>query len=335
MKGKNNQLVSVIVPVYNVCQYLEKCIESICAQSYENLEIILVDDGSTDSSGNICEKFAIQDRRIKVFHIENQGVSVARNVALDFCHGDYISFVDSDDWLEKDFIAMALETIQEYDADIYASGFYRAYNSVKKLPCTLDQYKVYDGVGFLDDFLTQPVSKQLICWCVWGKVFRRHLWSEVRFNKNLKIGEDALALCDVLKLSRKIIYTNHLNYNYYYRVTSAINTKSVKNIKDANLLFKLLYTDSFWKNSKVFNKIANKYYVSTVYSFLQLTMHPLEPQFMRSMQATIYKNIIMILKAEWKVQGLYGILKTVFACFPIGVISYIMNCSRKCSKCFK
>ena len=88
MKGKNNQLVSVIVPVYNVCQYLEKCIESICAQSYENLEIILVDDGSTDSSGNICEKFAIQDRRIKVFHIENQGVSVAGNVALDFCDGD-------------------------------------------------------------------------------------------------------------------------------------------------------------------------------------------------------------------------------------------------------
>ena len=100
LKGQKMELISVIVPVYNVESYLEKCIESIQNQSYKSLEIILVNDGSTDSSGDICDKYAAHDKRIKVIHKKNGGLSSARNAGLEVANGDYIAFVDSDDYIE-------------------------------------------------------------------------------------------------------------------------------------------------------------------------------------------------------------------------------------------
>ena len=104
-------LISVIVPVYNVEEYLPKCLESIINQTYKNLEIILVDDGSTDNSGIICEDYAEKDKRIKVVHQTNLGISAARNAGLDLCSGDYITFVDSDDYIECDEIEVLVDQI--------------------------------------------------------------------------------------------------------------------------------------------------------------------------------------------------------------------------------
>ena len=111
MKSHNSVLVSVIVPVYNVESYLSKCVESIKDQSYSNIEIILVDDGSTDSSGKLCDEFVKSDGRIKVLHKVNGGVSSARNLGIDICHGEYITFVDSDDWVEQNYIEVLLNEI--------------------------------------------------------------------------------------------------------------------------------------------------------------------------------------------------------------------------------
>ena len=118
-------LVSVIVPVYNVEKYLKKCVTSIMENSFKNLEINLVDDGSTDNSGQLCDELAIMDIRIKVIHKKNGGLSSARNAGLDIARGDYISFVDSDDYIDKNMLGKMLDKAIEYNADIVQCGISR------------------------------------------------------------------------------------------------------------------------------------------------------------------------------------------------------------------
>ena len=119
---EHNPLISVIVPVYNVAEYLSRCVDSILAQSYENLQIILVDDGSTDDSGKICEEYAKKDARIQVIHQNNGGLSSARNAGLDLASGEYIGFVDSDDWIEPEMYAEMLARMEKYDAQLVCAG---------------------------------------------------------------------------------------------------------------------------------------------------------------------------------------------------------------------
>ena len=110
--------ISVVVPVYNVEEYLDQCVESLVGQTYKNLEVILVDDGSPDNCPAMCDEWAERDNRIKVIHKENGGVSSARNAALDIASGDYIGFVDSDDWIEPDMYEILIKNAKKYDADI-------------------------------------------------------------------------------------------------------------------------------------------------------------------------------------------------------------------------
>ena len=117
-------LISVIVPVYNVEKYLDKCVQSIVNQTYKNLEIILVDDGSTDHCPALCDEWAKKDERIQVIHKKNGGLSSARNTAIDVISGEYVIFVDSDDWIDLDMIASMLEFAETNDADIVSGGFY-------------------------------------------------------------------------------------------------------------------------------------------------------------------------------------------------------------------
>ena len=120
---KSNVIVSVIVPIYNVEKYLGKCVESICSQTYENIQILLIDDGSTDNSGAMCDALALEDCRIQVFHKENEGLGLTRNFGIKHAIGDYIFFVDSDDYIEKDSIARMLEEAVSQDADLVVEGY--------------------------------------------------------------------------------------------------------------------------------------------------------------------------------------------------------------------
>jgi len=130
-----NPLITIIIPVYKVEQYLEKCLDSVINQDYPYLEIILVDDGSPDSSGKICDEYAKNDKRIVVIHKLNGGLSDARNVAINAALGEYITFVDSDDFIEEDYISTLLNLVQKYDADIAVSPFlyFKQRNEIKKI----------------------------------------------------------------------------------------------------------------------------------------------------------------------------------------------------------
>ena len=206
-------LVSVIVPVYNVESYLSKCVESIKDQSYTNIEIVLVDDGSTDSSGNLCDEFAKSDGRIKVFHKVNGGVSSARNLGIDVCHGEYITFIDSDDWVEQNYIEVLLNEIQT-DAnqlvfckyDIFANGNFKP------------GYLKIDG-----EFTKNTYDfKKTAHGRVWGAICSRKMIGELRFDENLAIGEDALFFAEVILKTPFVKIISDVLYHYVERDGSAL-----------------------------------------------------------------------------------------------------------------
>ena len=161
MEGKNEVIcerISVIVPIYNTEKYLARCIESILCQTYTNLEIILVDDGSTDKSGDICDFYARKDNRVKVVHKENGGAAAARNFALNMVTGQYIGFVDSDDTVEKDFFELLYDLICQYDADISMVA-YREIEMGEKLEEVLRQKN--EQISFLQKEIAQHNYSQI------------------------------------------------------------------------------------------------------------------------------------------------------------------------------
>jgi len=208
-----NPLITVIIPVYKVEQYLEKCLDSVINQDYPYLEIILVDDGSPDSSGKICDEYAKNDKRIIVIHKLNGGLSDARNVAIDLALGEYITFVDSDDFIEEDYISTLLNLAQKHDVDITVSPFlyFKQRNEIKKNN-TITKENVYTREEALKtmfyqaDFDTNATSK----------LFKKELFEDVIFPKNL-FYEDLATTYKLISKSKKIAFINKENYNYLLR----------------------------------------------------------------------------------------------------------------------
>lgn len=209
-------LLSVIIPVYNVKPYLEKCVESIVDQTYHNLQIILVDDGSTDGSQTICDELAQKDSRIVVIHKENGGLSTARNVGMDRAKGDYIAFVDSDDWLERNMYEVLINQLEAHDADLVACSFYE---------CKGDEKKAVGDSKNISVFNTEEIfiNKNQLRFLVWNKVFRRSFVEKLRFVPG-QVYEDFHFCRQVFLKTKKLIYLDVPFYDY--RISRPGNTNS-------------------------------------------------------------------------------------------------------------
>ena len=200
------ELISVIVPVYNVEAYVAKCIESIQNQSYQHLEIILVDDGSTDDSGDICDQYAAYDDRIKVIHQENGGISAARNTGIEAANGDYITFVDSDDYIAPNMYEDMLHILKDNDLDI--------------LECTAFRDKdgtIIEGCndGSLEIFNRHEALKMAMHDCfiaVWSQMYKRSAIGDVRFPVGRKFEDTAVSYLFIANTNR----VGHINRCYYY-----------------------------------------------------------------------------------------------------------------------
>lgn len=183
MNMNNNVLVSVIVPMYRVEKYLEKCIESICTQTYQNLEIILVDDGSPDRSGEIAEEYAKKDSRIKVIHQENSGVSTARNTGIEASTGEYICFSDSDDYLMPDYVEYLLELALKYNADVSLTT--EMFGNFDTEQTQNNATEILSGEDATEAILCYRIPIGVYC-----KLFRKKLLDQpVRFISDIFIGE--------------------------------------------------------------------------------------------------------------------------------------------------
>ena len=214
--------ISVIVPCYKVEDYLSQCLESIIGQTYKNLEIILVDDGSPDRCPLICDEYAQKDSRIKVIHKKNGGLSSARNAGLDIATGDYIAFVDSDDWLELDMYETLYNVINNYCVDIAVCDIIKYSNGVKTKE-TEDGENVSIINSPKDAFLHQFYTKPCIRFEVWNKLFRREVVSNIRFKEG-QIYEDIYFDRCVFQRINKIAYIP--KYKYYYRINRPGGTNS-------------------------------------------------------------------------------------------------------------
>ena len=206
-------LISVIIPIYKVEDYLPRCIDSIINQSYKNLEIILVDDGSPDNCGKICDDYAKKDSRIRVIHKQNGGVSSARNAALDIARGDYIAFVDSDDYIESDMYAHLYNNLIKYKADVSICGFLSIYSNSNKT-CERKSDSVIDihnGVSALQNVFSGDLYQGYL----WNKLFKKSLVDNQRFDTKIKVCEDSLFCTQVFVNAKSVVYDSVQLYNYF------------------------------------------------------------------------------------------------------------------------
>lgn len=227
MNNSNTPLVTIIVPVYNAQEYLHRCIGSILEQSFVDFELLLINDGSKDNSGVICDEYAAKDERIRVFHKENGGVSSARNVGLDNAMGTWVAYVDSDDWVAKDYLKnlvghakIGVDLVISFPTYIHTDGSSSKPNYLPKL---------VDENNFEDIFVEHSMHQNT---SPWSKLFRREIIESgsIRFCEEMHIGEDLLFLYTYMLSTAKIYISSDTDYFYNYDLETSL-TKRVNTFK--------------------------------------------------------------------------------------------------------
>ena len=220
----NNPKISVIVPVYKVEKYLDNCIESIVNQTYRNLEIILVDDGSPDNCPAMCDKWAKKDSRIKVIHKENGGVSEARNTALDVITGEYVTFVDSDDWIDSDMLEYMQSELEMNTADIACIGFYFEHLDGKTILISNNNC-VFESEDVIAGYISDKIRPE-----IGAKLYKTSVINNHRFNVKNKYAEDLLFNYYLMKNAKKVINLGVCKYHY---LQNSGNSSTTAYITDA------------------------------------------------------------------------------------------------------
>lgn len=219
----NSPLISIIVPIYNVEEYIHQCVDSIINQTYTNLEIILVNDGSPDICGTICDDYALQDARVKVIHKTNGGLSDARNTGLDNAKGEYIVFTDSDDFIHPQFVECLYSNIG--DADMAFCDLLPYYEDKTEI----NQSKITScpTMVFEDDFLIKniPTYRSPIVIVAWNKLYKRFIWDDLRYPVG-KIHEDEFVIHHILDKCDKVILCDEQLYYYRQREDSIMGVMS-------------------------------------------------------------------------------------------------------------
>lgn len=268
-------MISVIIPIYNVEKYLSRCLDSVINQTFSNLEILLINDGSTDSSGFICDEYAKNDSRIVVIHQENKGPSHARNKGLDKAKGEYISFIDPDDFISLNFFEILLNQLNETDSDICICNFQSFSNTIQiKSSDLINTYKkVYNGSTFITEFkYTKDTVRYVV---LWNKLYKKCLFENLRMPEDVKICEDEYIWYKCMYNAKKICEIDTTLYYYYKRENSTTNRlyKEFSFKKEIAFLEALEHRinfcekeglNYFMKDTILYrNKILRKIYIST------------------------------------------------------------------------
>ncbi|MCI9453764.1 MAG: glycosyltransferase [Dorea sp.] len=266
-----SKMISIIIPVYNGEKNLSRCVSSVLAQRYQNLQIILVNDGSTDRSAEICEEFSVEDRRVVVHHTENRGLVAARKFGMKMANA-YIGFVDADDYIEPNMFEELLRTIVQADADFVHSGYVEEENGMEKKVCNFESKIVElpdmtDKIEFLKNYIINEVNGQNLSSSIWSKLFRADFIKNCygKLAEEQQYGEDLLCLCRCVLECRRIALCGQTAYHY---------------VLHNNSLSHLRYDDSMMKEIGLWNQIIKtleEYHVldklkESAYGYLKLRM---------------------------------------------------------------
>jgi len=279
-----NDLISVIVPIFNVEQYLEKCINSLINQTYKNIEIILVDDGSTDKSSKICDKYASQDNRIKVIHKQNGGISSARNTGMNIAKGKYYSFVDADDMVANDFYESLYTLLKKYNADISVCDYIRIYDYEFDIPEIQEVVTEYTNDTFapLFNLKTHPYAVM-----IWNKLYIRDLFDGIEFLEGM-VHEDEELTYRVCDKSKKIVFTNR--QLYYYNQFNQSSFMHVFNKKRLDLFYHLS------NRAKLYKTKDEKLYFDTI----ALILFRVRSSYIFALASKADKSVFKIIKDTFK-----------------------------------
>lgn len=260
-------LISVIVPIYRVEQYLDTCIKSITGQSYSNLEIILVDDGSPDRCPEMCDEWAKKDHRVKVIHKENGGLSDARNTGLDIATGKYVAFVDSDDWIEENYISYLHQVCKETKSDVVACGIRNVREDKNVLPITeqIKKARICTPQEAIETILQDCDFRAV----AWNKLYRAEILSNEKFEIG-RLHEDEFFTYRILDKAKSLAFLDIPLYNYRQREGSIMTTFSIRHLDalDAYLgrikLFRKKYYDLYLKDKVAFCTSCINFYCDTI-----------------------------------------------------------------------
>lgn len=237
-------MISIIVPVYNVEQYLTKCLQSILIQTYQNFELILVNDGSTDNSLVICEEYKKKDSRIRIINKENGGLSSARNAGLKEMKGDYIVFIDSDDWIEKDYLQKLFDSLLDNNADIVQCNFIKEDIHGRTLQKFCDNKVVTEGKNFIKNLYNRKTYLQTVV--VWNKIYRKEIFTNTLFDEGIH-HEDEAIIHELLYKASKIVCIDNILYHYIVRQNSI--TQQRLSPKSLDAIYALEKRMIFFKNN--------------------------------------------------------------------------------------
>ena len=210
-------MISIIVPVYNAEKYLEQCVKSILNQNYSDFELLLIDDGSTDESAKICDSF-IYDHRVRTFHRTNSGVSSSRNFGLDNAKGEYITFIDSDDWIEESYLSVLMQNLIENEVDISSCNCF-VESATKKYVRGTYESKLLSNIDALNCYSKYYFS------VVWGRIYKSSILKGIRFNENIYYSEDTLFYTEAAINSKILYFDSTPLYHYRINENSAMNKK--------------------------------------------------------------------------------------------------------------
>lgn len=323
---EQNPLISVIVPVYNVAAWLPRCVDSILAQSYENLEVLLVDDGSTDDSGEICEEYAQKDARVRVIHKENGGLSSARNAGLDVCSGQYIGFVDSDDWIEPEMYGQMLVLMEQKHAQLVCAGRYDVDGGTGEKTLGLCPQRLERVSG-------EELAGRIFLWdhcdsSACDKLCRRELFDGIRYPEG-KTSEDIPVTYRLALKAQWAVLLDKPFYNYYHRSGSISKGAGITEKTFHYSQHTAVILEDIRKNHPIIAPQAEFLRVHSLYHIL-LRLDHASPEIRRTYRAEyrrarreLQKHIKFILSCPWLTQqqrvtdillisNLYHILRPLF-----------------------
>lgn len=245
MNSLDTPAVSITIPVYNTSKYLRKCLDSLASQTLKDIEFIIVDDGSTDSSGEICDEYASMDSRFKVIHQKNGGLASARQTGLDVAQGEYVIVCDSDDWVEPNMYEVLYKTAKETDADIVICNYFAEYNDGRSIPHRI-KFKENDGIVDNHDLLVRRPGAS------WIKLVKRSLFLETKayYEPGISMGEDALIMYKLIIGSPKIVQIDTELYHY----RRLIGENSYTNSLNMNQISQMVYTYHWLNNQPIYRK---------------------------------------------------------------------------------
>ena len=308
--------ISIIIPVYNTKSYLNECIGSLTRQSHENIEIILIDDGSIDGSDVVCDDWRKRDRRIIVQHEDNKGVSHARNIGINIASGDYISFVDSDDWVDIDYYEQQLSAAVRHSAEVCITGYIE--DGDKKIRVGEKRGKTIHchSVEMLTRMIA-PNEKRTGFFSICAKLWKRELFTCIKLREDIYVGEDSLVSWQLMRKADTAIYIPIYGYHYRQRHGSTSHSIDVDKALSGIIAFRSIYVDAYTVSEDL-GRGAYMIYLNHLMNVSKQILQSGSKEYKKELQIIVKEirgnlgRILMTRGNSWRVR-----LGSIYLCLPL------------------